>query len=297
MLSRAFYHSRPRAYAPRRVTQGLCLDPTATPLRMLCSATPPLISVSEVAGAPRTRELKLQKPPVNTFDKHMLELFVQTLHEIEADPDVDGIILTSDNPKVYSAGLDLQSLLQPTEAQFAGFWTALEDFVAAYYTSPLYVVAAIRGSAPALGAILAVGADYRLMEDGEKFRIGLNETSLGMVPPRWLSLMTSRTIGVRQAERHLGGSSMLSPRSALAVGLIDEVCDGSDELMARAVAISVEAGRIPAAARAGYKQSERQCVKDVCGPESVATMAECILSDEFQANLAAIVEKLKNRKK
>ena len=89
---------------------------------------------------------------------------------------------------------------------------------------------------------------------------------------------------------------MLLPHEALAIGLIDEVVV-DDDLLGRAVAVSVEAGRIPAAARAGFKQSERQCVADVCGPESVERMGKCILSDAFQDNLAAIVEQMKTRSK
>jgi 3,2-trans-enoyl-CoA isomerase len=234
--------------------------------------------------------------PVNTFDVRMLELFTSTIKSLEADPAVEGMILTSAFPKVFSAGLDIPALVNPTEEEFRHFWSTFEGLVSTYYMTPLHSVAAIAGNTPALGAVLSICSDYRVMADDDKAKFGLNETSLGMVPPRWLAGMTARTIGERNAELHLGGSSMLSPREALQCGFLDEVCT-REELMARAVAASVKACRIPLGARSAYKQMVRKPVADMCGPASVDEMSACILGAEFQATASAIMEALRQRSK
>ena len=54
------------------------------------------------------------------------------------------------------------------------------------YTCELPVIAQINGTCPAAGCLMAISADYRIMEDNSKFRIGLNETQLGFAAPDWL---------------------------------------------------------------------------------------------------------------
>lgn len=186
--------------------------------------------------------------------------------------------------------------MKPTEADLRRFWSAFETMAESFYMTPLHTTAAIQGNAPALSGVLALCCDYRVMTDSESFRFGLNETSLGMVPPAWLAAMTARTIGERRAELHLGGSSMLTPREALDVGYLDEVCE-PDALMQTATAASLKACKIPFKARAGYKQHVRGPVAAMCGPESVDMMTKCILGDEFQTTVAGIMAAMKERKK
>jgi Delta3-Delta2-enoyl-CoA isomerase len=180
--------------------------------RRISTGVNPLISVHPIAGHSGCVEMRLQKPPVNTFDFGMMETFVGVLRELEGDEAVRGLVLTSANPKVYSAGLELTAMVDPDPAEFRRFWGAFEDMVEAYYMTPLATVAAISGSAPALGAVLALASDYRVMLDSPKARIGLNETALGMLPPRWLVGLTAQTLGTRAAERHLQCSSRAAAR-------------------------------------------------------------------------------------
>ena len=54
--------------------------------------------------------------------------------------------------------------------------------LARFAESPLPVVAGCTGHALAMGALLLLGADLRLGAAGD-FKIGLNETAIGMVLP------------------------------------------------------------------------------------------------------------------
>lgn len=42
-----------------------------------------------------------------------------------------------------------------------------------------------QGSSPAGGCLMALSCDYRIMADNPKYKIGLNETRLGIVAPFW----------------------------------------------------------------------------------------------------------------
>lgn len=83
--------------------------------------------------------------------------------------------LQEGTPTVFSAGLDLPTMSKFSRPQmeewFAEFSDTLEDIA----LSPLVVITAISGHAPAGGAVLAAMTDYRVAQQGN-FLIGLNET-------------------------------------------------------------------------------------------------------------------------
>ena len=131
----------------------------------------------------------------------------------------------------------------------------------------------------------------------KKYRFGLNETSLGMIPPLWLQAMTERTLGTRKAEFHLQFSSMLVPEDAKLVGYVDEVCSSTENAMLASVSKCNEMAKIPAGARSAYKIQQRQPVVEKSGPESVQMMADNILGDEFQRTIQSVSDSLAAKKK
>jgi enoyl-CoA hydratase/carnithine racemase len=70
------------------------------------------------------------------------------------------------------------------------------------YAHPLPVIAAINGHAPAGGCLLSMSCDYRIISSGP-FKIGLNETQLGIAAPLWFAETMSAIVGQRQTEKLL----------------------------------------------------------------------------------------------
>ena len=56
------------------------------------------------------------------------------------------------------------------------------------------------------------------MGDNPKYRMGLNETAIGMTPPLWLMAMCEDTVGSRDAQRLLQLGEMLSPQGGRSLG-------------------------------------------------------------------------------
>lgn len=240
-------------------------------------------------------EMRMEKAPVNSFDSDMLKEFASSVKRLENDTNVKGLVLTSAFPRVFSAGLDLKELTAPSEENFKRFWRAVQHAWKSYYLSPLVTVAAINGSSPAMGAILALSSDYRLMGKSDKARFGLNETSLGMIPPPWLMALTAQVIGTRQAELHLLMGTLCLPHEAKAVGYVDGVCE-PDELLATAIAWCDKACAIPRQARGALKIEQRKQIASLCDESSVSFMSNCVLGTEFQSTLARVLEGLKKKK-
>jgi len=90
----------------------------------------------------------------------------------------------------------------------------------------------LAGHSPAGGCVLALCCDYRIMAEGP-YRIGLNETQVGLVAPEGIQSLLARMVGAHRAERLLVAGEMVDSAEALRIGLVDELT-GIDEVATRA---------------------------------------------------------------
>ncbi|XP_050537579.1 enoyl-CoA delta isomerase 1, mitochondrial-like isoform X2 [Daktulosphaira vitifoliae] len=162
----------------------------------------------------------LNKPPVNSLNLEFLEEIKNQILQLQNEK-ARGMILTSGLQKVFSAGLDITEFYQPDLSRLAQFWTTLQDTWLALYLAPFPTTAVINGHSPAGGCLMAMSCDYRVMV-GPKYTIGLNETKLGIVAPKWFQDTMVAVIGQRNAELSLILGKMYTTEEALKIGLVDE---------------------------------------------------------------------------
>jgi enoyl-CoA hydratase/carnithine racemase len=170
------------------------------------------------------RELRLARAPVNALNPALcgdLSAAIATA----LDDGVHGMVL-SGGPNVFSAGLDVPYLLSLGEDRDAlhAAWESFFDAARALARSPVPVAAAIGGHAPAGGCVLALCCDYRIMASGG-FRIGLNETQVGLAAPEGVQMLLRRVVGPYRAERMLVAGELVDAERALALGLVDELVE------------------------------------------------------------------------
>jgi Delta3-Delta2-enoyl-CoA isomerase len=166
------------------------------------------------------RELRLNRPPVNALS---IELISALRRAIEEAPQ-QGVraLVISGAPGRFSAGLDLPLLLTLGETEMKMLWDELYSLLRSIATSPVPIVAAITGHAPAGGAVLSLFCDWRVMAAGD-FKIGLNEVQVGIPLPPVILAGLRRLVGFRLAERLAVSGALISPADALHVGLVDEL--------------------------------------------------------------------------
>src|SRR5690606_15352344 len=122
-------------------------------------------------------------------------------------------------------------------------WNVFFAAARALIACPVPVVAAMAGHAPAGGCVLALCCDYRVMSEGP-YRIGLNETQVGLVAPEGIQALLARVVGPHRSERLLVAGAMPDAAEALRIGLVDELT-GIDEVATRARAWLEELLQLP----------------------------------------------------
>uniref|UniRef100_A0A8C4NN67 Enoyl-CoA delta isomerase 1, mitochondrial n=1 Tax=Eptatretus burgeri TaxID=7764 RepID=A0A8C4NN67_EPTBU len=196
----------------------------STLMQPRCGYSSPTESVIvEMDKATGVALLKLNIPPVNSLSLPLLTELAIVLDKLEMDKHCRGLILTSAVPNIFSAGLNLFDMMDKPNEHYSEFWRAVQEIWIKLYGSSLANIAAINGSSPAGGCLLALCSDYRIMANNPHFTIGLNETRLGIVAPFWFKDTLLNTVGKRTTEISLNLGALYSPTEALSLHLVDRL--------------------------------------------------------------------------
>jgi enoyl-CoA hydratase len=195
--------------------------------------------------------LTIDRPPANALDLDLLEEGARVMEELAAaDP---GAVVITGREGFFSAGVDLR--LAPTldaEAQ-AHMVHGINRLFAGWYSFPRPVICAVNGHAIAGGLILALCGDHRVATDGGG-RFGLTEVRAGIPYPRAAIAIVRAELDSPAARRLVLGGELVGAQEALALGLVDEVCDDAD-LLPRALALAADRASLP---REAYARIKRQ---------------------------------------
>nr|XP_016927014.1 enoyl-CoA delta isomerase 1, mitochondrial [Drosophila suzukii] len=220
--------------------------------RLMSTATK--LTTVEVNDKTGIATLTMNRPPVNGLNLELLQDLKTSIDEIEGNKS-RGLILTSSSSTIFSAGLDILEMYKPDKDRIRAFWTQLQETWLALYGSSVPTAAAINGHSPAGGCLLATSCEYRVMLP--KFTIGLNETQLGIVAPKWFMASFLSVLPQREAERALNQGRMFTTEEALKVGLIDETANSKEEAIEKCTAFIGTFAKVNPLARSLTKQQFR----------------------------------------
>lgn len=239
-------------------------------------------------------ELRLSRPPVNALNPELVRALRAA---VIAAPNqgARGIVL-SGHAGMFSAGLDVPTLLQLDRAAMGLFWTEFVGLCEALARSSIPVVAAITGHSPAGGAVLTLYCDYRVMARGP-FRIGLNEVQVGLVVPEIIQAAMRRLIGAHRAERLMVAGAMVEAEEAQRIGLVDELAE-TELVVGRAINWLQDLLRKPPQAMSETRRIARADLHaefDGIGSISNDEFAERWFCEEAQSVLKDMVARLKSK--
>jgi len=215
----------------------------------------------------------------NIFDAATLNELDEHLDFVESDTSLRGLIITSAKKSIFIAGADLKTLLKQAQTG------EMRDFIAhgqriLNRTAALEIptVAAIHGACAGGGYEVTLACDWRIATDDPATRIGLPETTLGLIPAWGGCTRLPRLIGPERAAEVILKGKLYSAQDALKLGLIDEITS-ADRLLA-AARKKLRAGKRAAG-------SVPKIDKDIPAPHETENPASASALDVIKKSLAS----------
>jgi enoyl-CoA hydratase/carnithine racemase len=255
-----------------------------------------MIVVTDHGDHGPVRELRLDRPPANALTP---ELIVELREALTRAPEEGArALVLSGRPGRFSGGLDVPYLLPLDRPAMEVLWSEFYRLLHVLAASPIPIAAAVTGHSPAGGAVMAMFCDYRVMAEGD-FMIGLNEVLVGIPMPLAILQALSRLVGPGKAERLCVEGRLLPSAEALSIGFVDELAP-LENVIERAIEWAANLLKVPPVALARTRKAARADLVRIM-EEGLASEVDLLVdnwfSEEAQAHLHALVERLAKKKK
>jgi enoyl-CoA hydratase len=196
------------------------------------------VLLTEVAD--RVATVTLNRPAArNALDTALRAALRQAMAALDADDDVDVVILTGADP-AFCAGLDLKELGGGGNDLRGGDRPPDDDPVLDLPFPPLAkpVIGAVNGVAITGGFELALACSFLVAS--ERARFADTHARVGVMPGWGLTVLLPQAVGVRKARELSVTGNFLTAEEALAFGLVNHVVAHDDLLpTARAIAADI----------------------------------------------------------
>ena len=160
----------------------------------------------------------------NIFDAVTLSDLDQQLDFIEEKDSLEGVVILSGKKSIFVAGADLKTLLQQAQTgEIRAFIAEGQRIFNRLAALKIPTCAAIHGACAGGGYEITLACDWRVASDDPVTRIGLPETTLGLVPAWGGCTRLPRLIGVEKAAEVILTGKLYSAAEAKQLGLVDEV--------------------------------------------------------------------------
>jgi len=185
--------------------------------------------------------ITLDRPPDNTYDADLLEELDRCVGEV-AEAEVAVAVIRSASERFFSAGADVRGYLErPVEENLAKARRAHQVLGRFADEAPLFI-AAIAGHALGGGYEIALACDIRIAAEG-RYRIGLPEVSLGLLPATGGTQRLPRLIGRGRALELMTTGRTVTPAEAERLGMVDRLVPaGEFDQAVAALAAGLAAG-------------------------------------------------------
>lgn len=190
------------------------------------------------------RLLRLNRPDaLNSMSRNLLSRLEFEIGRASSDPDLRCLILTGTG-RAFCTGADLKERATMDSTEVGDFLNRIHQLFIKLDRLPVPIIAALNGFALGGGLELSLCADIRIAvsDDEKNMKLGLTETSLGIIPGAGGTQRLSRTIGLPRAKELVLTARLISARRALEIGLVHEIVP-METLEKRAIALSMEITR------------------------------------------------------
>lgn len=166
--------------------------------------------------------LRIERPKMNALNEEVQEGLAAAALDLSRDDAVRAVIVYG-GEKVFAAGADIKEMRTAGYAEMVKRAGRLQDCFAAVAAIPVPTVAAVAGYALGGGCELSMTCDFRVAASDAK--LGQPEILLGIIPGAGGTQRLTRLVGPAKAKDLVFTGRMIDAQEALAIGLVDELCE------------------------------------------------------------------------
>lgn len=176
----------------------------------------------------------LENGKTNSVTKKTLTMLQGIVGEVNETETLKGIVLTGQG-RFFTSGFDLPTFLgfkdQDEAVSFIGY---ADEVLLALFTCSKPVVCAMNGHSAAMGLIMAMASDYRIVKNHPKIKLGMSEIKIGVpLSVAQSSVMRFGLDSDRTFRDVMYFGEMMDVTKAASMGIVDEVVE-EEVLMSRA---------------------------------------------------------------
>ena len=213
----------------------------------------------------------------NIFDAATLDELNEQLDGVEKDASLRGLILASAKKSIFVAGADLKTLLQGAKTgEMREFIERGQQVFNRLANLGIPTVAAIHGASAGGGYEVALACDYRVASDAPATRIGLPETTLGLIPAWGGCTRLPRLIGASDAAAVILKGKLYSAQEAFKLGLVDDVAPQDQLLDSARQMLRTEKRKMVGSSRRDERTPQRGVPTRVAGDRALECAGEII---------------------
>ncbi|MDF3077765.1 MAG: enoyl-CoA hydratase [Sphingobacteriaceae bacterium] len=230
---------------------------------------------------------------LNALNKATLQELHNAFSSALSDGAVGGIILTGAGAKAFVAGADI--------SEFSSFNNEEGEKLARTGQTTVFniieqgtkpVIAAINGFALGGGLELAMACHIRIA--AETARMGLPETTLGIIPGYGGTQRLTQLVGKGRALEMILSADMINAEEAYRIGLVNHVVSGEELISSSEKLMRTILSRSPIAVSAAIRAVNASFDKESNGYETeISLFGSCFGTPDFNEGVSAFTEKRK----
>lgn len=230
---------------------------------------------------------------LNALNKATIQELHETLKLVDENPNVLVVVITGSGEKAFVAGADIAEFAHFSDKEGAKLaeqgQRILFDFIENMQTP---VIAAVNGFALGGGLELAMACHFRIASENAK--MGLPETSLGLIPGYGGTQRLPQIIGKGRALEMILTAGMIDAETAKMYGLVNHVVPQADLFSTYMTIATRIMKNSPVAISKAIEAVNANYISGVNGFDvEINAFGECFATEDFKEGTTAFLEKRK----
>ncbi len=248
---------------------------------------------TDVKGS-KVEFVTIQTNEQNSFTRDNLLEFQEIMEELRVNGEIRAVVLTSENEKFFSNGMDAQNIINTPQENLAEEMGSIVRFFNYLMGFDKPLIAEVGGYAMGGGAVVTLASDFKYMLEG-KARISFTEVFFGLPLPGSFVDKTKITVLPPYINDTVYGAAYKASE-AKQIGLIDETAPDRDALRKLVMKKLDAILKVPTSAFAGTKRTlHADILRNIEG--HMTRLMENFAHPIIMANLLEAMSALKEKRR